>query len=71
MENKLPTARSIASGEAEAKRMVEFAKLHVQAALKAASENAKIEIIPHEHEDTDYYINEDSILNAYPLDQIK
>jgi hypothetical protein len=52
--------------------MIEFAKLHVQEALKVASENAAL----------DYWkgdcqlcgsntIDKDSILNAYPLDQIK
>ena len=52
--------------------MIEFAKLHVQAALKAVSENAEL----------DYWkgdcqlcgsnvINKESILNAYPLTNIK
>ena len=49
------------------KLMIEFAKLHVEAALKEASEKAT----------TDGYgdgyagIDEDSILNAYPLTNIK
>lgn len=55
------------------KIMIEFAKLHVEAALKYASENADM--------DTEYYnslqegssggIDKDSILNSYPLDKIK
>lgn len=53
--------------------MIEFAKLHVQEALKQASENADM--------NDDYYnsqqegsfggIDKDSILEAYPLDNIK
>lgn len=38
---------------------IEFAKLHVQAALKAADDNSIM------------YISADSILNAYPLENIK
>lgn len=47
--------------------MIEFAKMHVKEALKEASEKAT----------TDGYgdgyagIDEDSILNAYPLENIK
>ena len=41
------------------KTMIEFAKLHVQAALKAADDNSIM------------YISADSILNAYPLENIK
>lgn len=39
--------------------MIEFAKLHVQAALNAACES------------DGYDIDQDSVLNAYPLDNIK
>jgi len=67
MENNIPTARSIASGEAEAKRMIEFAKLHVEAALKEASENAELET----YGNFGNSINRDSILTAYPLTNIK
>ena len=41
------------------KALIEFAKLHVQAALKAADDNSIM------------YISADSILNAYPLENIK
>lgn len=73
--------------------MIEFAKLHVEAALKEASENTYfitrdhdmynreylkyVDIDPNDTEgDTFCYggsivINEDSILNAYPLENIK
>ena len=49
--------------------MVEFAKLHVQAALEEA-----LESIPCLGSSTDipsYEEVEDAVLNAYPLDKIK
>lgn len=46
--------------------MIEFAKLHVEEALKQASEKALIKRIMYK-DDT---INKDSILNAYSLDGI-
>ena len=63
--------------------MVEFAKLHVEAALKEASENAKVQmgndcilnkiaIHPNSLVDTAVITaNAASILNSYPLDNIK
>ena len=63
--------------------MIEFAKMHVQEALKLASENSFVEYIDLEtNEKFDYTdvlvddnisadVNKDSILNAYPLDLIK
>jgi hypothetical protein len=76
MENKIPTAEELIlrnltvynnqiSVENSVKLMIEFAKLHVQAALKEASINAK-----HLGTSEDS-IDEQSILNAYPLDNIK
>jgi len=74
------------------KRVVEFAKLHVEAALKAAAEKVTMELTyPHPYEDSNEqgltYANADeisrggeygsvevekySILNAYPLENIK
>ena len=60
------------------KSMIEFAKLHVEAALKAASEKVKcgLEYSHHEgeFEDIPVYeatVDEKSILNAYPLTNIK
>ena len=51
------------------KRSIEFAKLHVEAALKEASEKATIK---YDHfDDMAAYINESSILNSYPLNLIK
>ena len=46
--------------------MIEFAKLHVKLALKQASENVIIDGHPFEYE-----LDKDSILNAYPLENIK
>jgi len=51
--------------------MIEFAKLHVEAALKAAWENAEIkQDIFSESGEPIYEINHLSILNAYPLENI-
>ena len=57
----------------------EFAKLHVAAALKAASENADAgytvialdENEPNIGDSIEVYVITSSILNAYPLDNIK
>jgi hypothetical protein len=60
--------------------MIEFAKLHVTEALKAVSKNIKLmenmrstgEVIKNPFDkNCDFYINEQSILTAYPLDLIK
>jgi hypothetical protein len=55
--------------------MIKFAKLHVEAALKAASE--KVVMIDEgsfnsNEEWEDFYVTDkDSILRSYPLDKIK
>jgi hypothetical protein len=63
--------------------MIQFAKLHVEAALKSASKNAYVEYIDlNTNEIFDYTdvitddnvgadVNKKSILNAYPLEKIK
>jgi hypothetical protein len=64
--------------------MIEFAKLHVEAALKEASENVNLKESSSEEintnnispfitadDNTIWIINKDSILNAYPLENIK
>jgi hypothetical protein len=55
--------------------MIEFAKLHVQAALKAADEKAMVTVVDYEFEleppTPIWGVDSDSILNAYPLDKIK
>lgn len=52
-------------------RLIEFAKLHVEAALKAASEKAETKIDENWSSPGDFEIDESSILNAYPLENIK
>ena len=63
--------------------LIEFAKMHVQEALKQASEKAFVEYIDLNtdeifdytdviaDDDVGVNVNKDSILNAYPLDLIK
>lgn len=62
--------------------LIEFAKLHVEAALEAASEKANLylhnpgwkhssDIKTVKCHNYDASINRDSILNAYPLTNIK
>lgn len=71
--NKLPTAEywiknemNIIDVQEASKKLIEFTTLHVQEALKQASEKA--EIIYEKDVDC---IDKDSILNAYNLDGIK
>ena len=52
-----------------AEAMIEFAKLHVEAALKVASESARLKEL--EVHLSDGSVDKDSILNAYPLEKIK
>lgn len=54
--------------------MIEFAKLHVETALKEASKKAECcadAIVDLGHTIIEAYVEEDSILNAYPLTNIK
>jgi len=53
--------------------MVEFAKFHVKRALKAASEQADMDdnYYASIQEGSYGFIDKDTILNAYPLDNIK
>ena len=56
------------------KGMIEFAKYHVQEALRLASEEAEVEhelSNPYDPNSGYEIVNKDSILNAYPLDLIK
>ena len=55
---------------------IEFTKLHVEAALKEASENATVTPIDHEEISEGSFrpiwgVDDDSILNSYPLNNIK
>jgi hypothetical protein len=76
--NKIPTAvEFLHSFEEESddlvfKAMIEFAKLHVQAALVSAWEKAKIkQEIFSETGEPIYEIDHLSILQSYPLNLIK
>lgn len=51
--------------------MIDFAKLHVQAALVAASENADVRPIDVDFTGTIWGVDSDTILNTYPLENIK
>ena len=51
--------------------MIEFAKLHVEAALKHASEKAELSNKPKFSGDYNLVVDEESILNSYPLENIK
>ena len=56
------------------KAMIEFAKFHVKAALEEASEKAKITYEYTGNTGSEYcdeYVDKDSILNSYSLDNIK
>ena len=56
------------------KKAIEFAKLHVEAALKTASENAETDYElgnPFDPNSRYEIVNKESILNAYPLENIK
>jgi hypothetical protein len=86
---KIPTAKEflesldIEGSPRRCKAMIEFAKLHVEAALKEASEKAKASlgkdwirteetIHPGQLVDTIIIkVDKDSILNSYPLTNIK
>jgi len=55
-------------------KLKEFAKLHVEAALKQASEKAKIKYEYSGNTGSEYcyeYVDQNSILNSYPLTNIK
>ena len=51
--------------------LIEFAKMHVQEALKQASEKAQAYNKPKFSSDINPQVDMESILNAYPLDLIK
>ena len=53
------------------KIMKEYAKLHIEAALKAASEKAKAKEDPNDYGTGEIWVDKKSILSAYPLTLIK
>ena len=76
--NKIPTAEEFwrqSDTDDPVKNMIEFAKLHCEAQQKAILENVTINDIGSPNGDGEWMpcniIDKDSILNAYPLDNIK
>lgn len=64
----------------EIEAMIEFAKYHVEQALKKAAFNSQVEVVDHEPLSEMakkaellpiYGVDESSIVNAYPLENIK
>lgn len=53
------------------KRAVEFAKLHVKAALEAAAENAQAKENPADYGTGEIWVDKKSILSAYPESNIQ
>ena len=73
MENKIPTAKEFILNNSGCRKvmMIEFAKLHVEMALKEASENAELKYRINDISCNDKILDKKSILNAYPLTNIK
>lgn len=79
--SKIPTAKEFIKLNAPCSIegfLIEFAKLHVQEALKKASENVKTKSIFKKQGRSGYsnyiqktVLDKRSILNAYPLENIK
>lgn len=53
------------------KRAIEFAQAHSEAALKAAAENAEAKENSNDYGTGKIWVDEKSILSAYPLTNIK
>ena len=53
--------------------MIEFAKIHVKEALRVAAYSAEIESCgnPYDPSDDSQCVNKESIVNSYPLENIK
>jgi hypothetical protein len=80
VEGKIPTAYQFLTNFTDEpdddtiyEAMVEFAKLHVEAALKEASEKASLTDFAYEflQEGAPDAIDKDTILNSYSLENIK
>jgi hypothetical protein len=75
-DNQIPTAEQFLNRDKSrvfnevdiAQAMIEFAKLHVEAALKAASEDAQTEC---DEGGELGFVNKETILDAYPSTNIK
>lgn len=82
-DNKIPTASQILKNwgcvnqidgsdiNDGIEAMLEFAKLHVKAALNLAYQKSEVYNKSKFPGDINYQVDPDSILNAYPLDNIK
>lgn len=70
IKNKNIVMSSLHNGDYITKQMIEFAKLHVTEALKAASKEGFVTHKETERGD-EYLINEKSIIESYPLNLIK
>jgi hypothetical protein len=65
----VPTAEEILNKHlVPANAMIEFAKLHVEAALEAASETKIVSGTSYKHRTN---LDMDIIMNSYPLEKIK
>ena len=83
MENNIPTAeefllqqdciRNVEDffNDVQPIDLIEFAKMHVQAALEAAVEKGTATLHCRDYYDEHIVIDENSILTAYPLNLIK
>lgn len=81
MENRIPTAEEFLQNKLTENSyswtdvpdlMIEFTKLHVEAALKSAGENVQLETYYDPVEECPYEsVVDSSILNAYPEENIK
>jgi len=69
IENKFPNNNGVFVLRNIEEFMIEFAQIHVKASLEEVSNN--VENIYENNLQEDVYINEDDILNAYPLGNIK
>lgn len=72
--NKIPTAEEMEmSGKYDdySSMMRAFARLHVTAALEAALKEATIEFEPNDYDGSTAYIDKQSILTAYPEENIE
>lgn len=66
-----PLIKGLDTNISQQELLIEFAKLHVKAALEAASTVEITEITDYESGREFYYQNYGGILNAYPLENIK
>jgi hypothetical protein len=78
MNKELPTAEKFAKEHHSMKTypadwnvMIEFAKMHVEAALKEASEKALTTWATTDFYDKNKVVSKNSILKSYPLTNIK